>query len=163
MNPLNTLYLNCINAVSHAGKQDAFQQISKEDALALAPLAKAQHTCPFLLPFLEHTEAGSFFRQQTRQMMINYFQMEQFTRLCIKLLEKAGIPYVLLKGISLAAYYPQPEYRKLGDVDLYLPCKETVGQACKLLEKEGFVNKKEVSDHHLTYLYPAFNGLTYTL
>ena len=163
MNPLNTLYLNCINAASHAGKQDAFQQISKEDAMALAPLAKAQHTCPFLLPFLEHTEAGSFFRQQTRQMMINYFQMEQFTRLCIKLLEKAGIPYVLLKGISLAAYYPQPEYRKLGDVDLYLPCKETVGQACKLLEKEGFVSKKEVSDHHLTYLYPAFNGLTYTL
>lgn len=98
MNPLNTLYLNCINAVSHAGKQDAFQQISKDDALALAPLAKAQHTCPFLLPFLEHTEAGSFFRQQTRQMMINYFQMEQFTRLCIKLLEKARDSLCAFKG-----------------------------------------------------------------
>lgn len=47
MNPLNTLYLNCINAASHAGKQDTFQQISKEDAMALAPVSKGTTHLPF--------------------------------------------------------------------------------------------------------------------
>ena len=34
------------------------------------------------------------------------------------LLEEAGIPFVILKGFAAAMYYPKPEYRAMGDVDL---------------------------------------------
>ena len=63
------------------------------------------------------------------------------------------IPYVLLKGISLAAFYPVSEYRKLGDVDLYINEKEQFDRAGKLLLSNGFKKDDDVSDHHQGYLY----------
>ena len=53
-------------------------------------------------------------------MMLNYYQIEHFTRLTVSLLRKNNIDCYLLKGLSLADCYPVPEYRKLGDLDLYL-------------------------------------------
>lgn len=38
----------------------------------------------------------------------------------IEELSKAGIPSVLLKGQGLAQYYPKPELRQCGDIDLYV-------------------------------------------
>ena len=58
--------------------------------------------------------------QKTKNMMQNYYQIDAFTRHTVSLLEENGIPCILLKGISLAACYPVPEYRKLGDLDLYI-------------------------------------------
>ncbi len=59
----------------------------------------------------------------------------------------------LLKGISLAANYPIPEYRKLGDLDLYINEKEAFSRACRILEAHGCVEEPEDSDHHVTYRY----------
>lgn len=38
----------------------------------------------------------------------------------VRELEAAGIPSVLLKGQGLAQYYPKPELRQCGDIDLYV-------------------------------------------
>ena len=59
-------------------------------------------------------------KQQVKGMMLNYYQIEHFTRLTVSLLRKNNIDCYLLKGLSLADCYPVPEYRKLGDLDLYL-------------------------------------------
>ena len=53
-------------------------------------------------------------------MMFNYYQIEELTIKTTQLPEAEHIPYILLKGISLAACYPVPEYRKLGDLDLLI-------------------------------------------
>ena len=39
----------------------------------------------------------------------------------LRALEERGLHPVLMKGPSVAAYYPHPEWRTSGDVDLYLP------------------------------------------
>ena len=58
------------------------------------------------------------------------------------------VPYVVLKGTSAAKYYPHPEYRMMGDIDL-MTRREDFDTACKELENSGYclVNKiyKEAS------------------
>lgn len=41
----------------------------------------------------------------------------------------AGVKCLLLKGLSLAEYYPKPELRKFLDIDLYAPDEETAVDA----------------------------------
>ncbi|MFQ9395861.1 MAG: nucleotidyltransferase family protein [Lachnospiraceae bacterium] len=46
-----------------------------------------------------------------------------------------------------------PEYRKLGDLDLYINEPKALEKAQVLLEAQGYKEEKELSDHHVTYRY----------
>ena len=48
------------------------------------------------------------------------------------------VPYVILKGTSAAQYYPHPEYRALGDIDL-ITRREDYLIACEMLAQNGWV------------------------
>ena len=66
-------------------------------------------------------------------------QTELLTRL-----EQAGIPAVILKGSSVARYYPQPALRVLGDTDV-LVSREHVEPAKQILTELGY--RMHESDH----------------
>lgn len=109
-------------------------------------------------------ESNMVLKKQLKMLLYNYYQIEHFTRMIVSLLDRNGISCYLLKGISLAAYYPEAEYRKLGDVDLYINEEKALERAKEVLVAEGFVEEKEISDHHLTYHYTfAQTGRTYLL
>lgn len=106
----------------------------------------------------------SALKQQTKQMLLSYYQLEHFTRLTFSLLLAEKIPCFLLKGISLAANYPIPEYRKLGDLDLYIPEKDAFSRACRILNAHGYTEEPEESDHHVTYRFTfPETGRSFTL
>ena len=66
------------------------------------------------------------------------------------LLREADIPVALLKGTATSAYYPVPELRKSGDVDLYLLKKGDLPKARALFLAYGMTVKEEQhSLHHL--------------
>ena len=66
------------------------------------------------------------------------------------LLREADIPAALLKGTATSAYYPVPELRKSGDVDLYLLKKGDLPKARALFLAYGMTVKEEQhSLHHL--------------
>lgn len=67
-----------------------------------------------------------------------------------ELMEKAGIPYVILKGCASAAYYPAPLERAMGDVD-FLVRPQDLERAGKVLEAEGFVPWEEEHICHVVY------------
>ncbi len=48
------------------------------------------------------------------------------------------VPYVILKGTSAAKYYPHPEYRTMGDIDIFTR-REDFDQAYHDLEENGYV------------------------
>ena len=48
---------------------------------------------------------------------------------------KGGLHPVLQKGLAVARYYPRPELRSSGDIDLYFG--EDLGKAVRLIEAEG--------------------------
>ena len=119
MKPLYNIYLLFIR--SGLKNDTSFSQVvSVEEQAALAALAEEHRTIPFVLPGFRNTPFYSAMLQKTKNMMLNYSQIDAFTRHTVSLLKENGVPCILLKGISLAACYPVPEYRKLGDLDLYI-------------------------------------------
>ena len=133
--------------------QDDTVPVSHEDQADIARLAEDHCTVPFVLPGFRNTDFYHSMLQKTRGMMLNYYQIDQFTHHTVSLLRDNGIDCILLKGISLASCYPVPEYRKLGDLDLYISQQSDVSRAKKLLEDNGYIEEDELSDHHLTYHY----------
>ena len=144
-------YLEIIKNIC-TGHKDPISVPSEEQS-AIARLAEDHCTVPFVLSSFRGTQIYHSMHQKTRSMMLNYYQIDQFTRHTVSLLRDNGIECIVLKGISLASCYPVPEYRKLGDLDLYISRKSDVTKAKKLLESNGYIEEDELSDHHLTYHY----------
>lgn len=156
MNKISSAYLQIIqnNLIDKKKKKEHTVKILPEEVSSLSILAGKHFTSPFLLPYIkEYPQIYDTFKKQTKQMMYQYYQIEHLTEIIASLMEQKQIPYYLLKGISLAAYYPVPEYRKLGDVDLYIPDPVAFEHAKEVLEANGFVLDPELSDHHTTYKY----------
>jgi hypothetical protein len=64
---------------------------------------------------------------------------------------KAGIPYVILKGVASASYYPEPELRTMGDVDFFI-YEGSLDKAGVVLEAAGFVRTEDKEhDAHIAY------------
>lgn len=147
----DTTYLHILKNV--CTDTDAPLTITSEDLPQLAALATRHFTSPFLLPYISDKATLSVLKQQTKGMILQYYQLEQFTRKVAQILDEAQISYYLLKGISLSAVYPQPESRKLGDVDLYISDSDAFQKACGILREHGFCPMEENSDHHVTFSY----------
>lgn len=151
---MKSIYLTYLQIVKNAGSSThPVPALSDEDQAELTELAKRHFTSPFVLSYITDAASLQALKKQTVSMTLNYYQIEQFTRKIITLFNEHQIPYFLLKGVSLAAYYPLPEYRKLGDVDIYINEPDALARAKTLLEENGFVDRSEVSDHHITYQY----------
>ncbi len=67
-----------------------------------------------------------------------------------KILADAGIPYVVLKGLASALYYPDFLLRSMGDVD-FLVSLNDLERTGKLLEANGFKVSDKSHGDHLVY------------
>ena len=54
-----------------------------------------------------------------------------------ELMTAEQIPYVVIKGLASASYYPEPSLRNMGDVD-FLVAPSDLSRAGKALEQAGF-------------------------
>lgn len=59
----------------------------------------------------------------------SYVRLKSLTGKIDEVVKAAGVKCLLLKGLSLAVYYPKPETRKFLDIDLYAPGSETAVDA----------------------------------
>lgn len=67
-------------------------------------------------------------------------------------LEDAGIPYVVIKGVASSEYYPEPELRMLGDVDI-LVNEEDFSRACGAYLAAGMTEDLFYpSEYHRTFI-----------
>lgn len=151
MEQIYQTYLNIIKNICTDSNDPV--SVTPEQLPALANLAQEHCTVPFVLPCLRSASVYPSMKHQVKEMMLNYYQIEHFTRTTVSLLRENHIDGYLLKGLSLADCYPVPEYRKLGDLDLYLVEPEMLSQAQTVLESNGYILQDELSDHHVTYYY----------
>lgn len=63
----------------------------------------------------------------------------------IQLLNAADISAVVLKGAAAAVYYPVPEYRCMGDIDIIVPPNQ-FDKAFELLCQSGYQKEQELAD-----------------
>lgn len=101
--------------------------------------AKAQAVLPlvFQKADLLPDELRPIAEKQVMNMLANNIRIESNHICTHKLMNNAGIPYVILKGCSSAHYYPEPIYRTMGDVD-FLIAKENLSPADEVLRKASF-------------------------
>lgn len=56
-----------------------------------------------------------------------------------------SLPYVILKGTAAGQYYPYPEYRRMGDIDIMTRC-EDYQRACHQLLDNGYIEVTSKND-----------------
>jgi len=71
------------------------------------------------------------------RVLMNENLMQEQTNL-LKYFKEEGIDSVILKGTSVSCYYPSPEFRPLGDIDILIK-KEDFEATTNLLYKNGYV------------------------
>jgi len=105
-------------------------------------LGPVQEELTSQFPELEHcmTEAFSLLGKNIR--------VETSQRELVEVLDQVACPYVILKGLSAAAYYPDPSQRQLGDVDFMVP-EQYMPEIAEKMQKKGYTcDWTEHNYHH---------------
>ena len=66
------------------------------------------------------------------------------------LLSSNDIPYVILKGMASASYYPDPILRTMGDIDFLIKPSD-IPKAAELLESCGFIFLEDIKGVHISF------------
>lgn len=85
------------------------------------------------------------------QTLVNNVRIDYEHAEAHRLMMKAGVPYVILKGSASAAYYPEPLFRTMGDVDILI-ARSDLRKVDAILCENGF-QPTENNEHpcHLAY------------
>lgn len=115
----------------------------------LLHLVMQQGVGPLVFPNMHMTPMMKIVCVQNMQMQA---KLQMVQEQAWKALEKAGIQGVLMKGAGLAAYYPEPQMRQWGDIDIYVGA-EQYHPACAAM-RATFPNAlkfEEELDHYKHY------------
>lgn len=89
----------------------------------------------------------------SRQVVRQSYHLLFLTRYFCEYFQGKGLFPIVLKGAAIASYYPVPELRKSGDVDLLFPAQGDFEKACALMEECGFLKKeKQYHNHHIEFV-----------
>lgn len=94
-----------------------------------------------LIPWLSERE----------QAVIHHRHQEEATHEITALMQSHSIETLVLKGIHVSEYYPKPELREFGDIDLYFYDRHA--EADRIASIELGVTVKNDSHHHTRYNY----------
>lgn len=162
MNDAQTLLLKVIASSLFGGEAP---RIATEYLHSLVKESKAQTVFPLFYSVIEAQLQENLSAEQFKAYN------EEFFRYAIagtqnfaehgelhELMTKNDIPYVAMKGLASAMYYPEPSLRSMGDVD-FLVDKEDLASADKLLESIGFSidHGDEEESKHIAYKRPPMS------
>ena len=122
-------------------------------------LAEHQAVLPMLYPTLKTLplaeEQLAKANAACKHTAMEYYQIFFLARSIIRLLEEQGISVVLLKGATVARFYPVAEARKSSDVDILLPDRSQLEQVSQILEKAGYrCMDGQKANHHQVWGTP---------
>ena len=98
---------------------------------------KKQAIASLLAPYLSSLKISKELRQEWKMFV---FVQTMFGTQCnyMQSVLPMTVPYVILKGTSVAKYYPYPDYRMMGDIDI-MTRREDLETACQQLMADGYV------------------------
>ena len=130
-----------------AGQLGSVRQMAKKHAvfpLLYEPLTAREETPVWILESVQ-SESIEQAQKSYRLLFLSKFLVEE--------LAKKGVRSVVLKGAATAVYYPCPELRKAGDVDLLLLDDIAQKQLIHWMESLGFVlSAEQHANHHLAFV-----------
>lgn len=110
----------------------------------------------------EEAELRQQWREETVQLLTHYDRYMFWQDQVLAILRNASIPCFVLKGSAAAQYYPHPEYRTMGDIDIFIS-KKDLNRAVSLFQehhfRQGSQNVRVTAmwkDHICVELHTAF-------
>lgn len=76
-------------------------------------------------------------KAEAYKIMVNNANVQKFQRDMVKIMSEEKHPYIILKGLASAYYYPRAELRALGDVDFLVESEKTE-ELVQLFLKHGY-------------------------
>lgn len=124
------------------------------DYSRVVAIAQKHQVTPLLHPVLEEMElpesVWNIIDLRGEQAVRQSYRLLMLSRYVIRLLQKHDIDAILLKGSGTAAWYPVPELRKSGDVDLLLKDETEAHRALEILNEKGFqTTGNQLAHHHI--------------
>lgn len=129
---LNIIKLSLWNIGSAVADEHIYREMKKHALIALPANV------------LSTIEMPSDLRQKWKQdilQQISYYCNYVYLQNSLPI----SVPYVILKGTSAAQYYPFPEFRAMGDIDI-ITRRNDYDCACKQLTDKGFVETTSLAD-----------------
>lgn len=97
-------------------------------------------------------EIKKIWSNRKRFSVVRYVQLYEAQKEAVQIIEEAAIDVAVMKGMASACYFPIPEHRTMGDVDLIVRPRD-YWKAAELLRKNGFVAEaKEGSAYHTAFI-----------
>ncbi len=92
------------------------------------------------------------FTGSARKNVLQQYHLLLLSRYLVGVLNEAGIKAVVLKGVAAGSFYPIPELRKSGDIDLLLlnPKQESAMKEV-LIANNLWVKEEQLALHHVTF------------
>lgn len=130
-------------------------EFSGVDLRRVCAIADAHAVLPLLCPTLDGLLPPEEYLPAAERCTAQYYRLLFLTRRFVLLLRAQGINCVVLKGAGAAWYYPVPEHRKSGDIDLLLARAEDAAKAEAALLAAGAVpDSEQHANHHLSFHTP---------
>ena len=128
------------------------------DEQALFELARAHAVAPLIYDVWNaypkmQSEVKKELQSYTTGIVGHSYRLLFYTKYLVGLLEEAGLTVAVLKGVATAEFYPQPELRKAGDVDLLLFTEENCARAVECFIDHGFTRHEAGTHlHHVAMI-----------
>lgn len=153
------LFLLLKNSLTGDGKeQDELNDIIKDiDWAALCAIAEKHCVLSLLYDVLTENESvpeyvKNIVTDTARQAVRQNYRILFLSKYLIEKLNKEGIQAVLLKGSGTASFYPVPELRKTGDVDILLLEPDKLTAATEIFQNCGCVIAEvQSSPNHIVF------------
>ena len=152
---LNREQLELCRLLSLALHNKALERLSPDvDYARVIAVAESHKVMALLHPVLEHAglqeSIWKIVDRKGEQTVRQSYRLLMLSRYVIGLLKENGIDAILLKGCGTAAWYPVPELRKSGDIDLLFKNEDETRKALQILAQQGFVTTEDQpANHHI--------------
>lgn len=152
---LNREQLELCRLLSLALHNKALERLSPDvDYARVIAVAESHKVMALLHPALEHAglqeSIWKIVDRKGEQTVRQSYRLLMLSRYVIGLLKENGIDAILLKGCGTAAWYPVPELRKSGDIDLLFKSEDETRKALQILAQQGFVTTEDQpANHHI--------------
>lgn len=162
MNDVHSLLLQVISAALFGKKAP---DVAVDQLMPLIDESKAQAVYPLVFSVLDSQLQEKLRPEQYANCNEGFFRYaiagtQNFSEHgeLHELMTANELPYVAMKGLASAMYYPEPNLRSMGDVD-FLVNTEDLERAGKLLEQAGFVvdHGEEEDSKHIAYTRPPIS------
>lgn len=133
--------------------QEVYQEAYKHGVLPLVYDALARLREKNIIEI--DSESLSIFKNAALMIILSNYKKTEEQNSLLREIDNKGIKVSVLKGTSLAMNYPNPSYRSLGDLDIFVS-PDDIKAVSEIIESLGYVYERTNTQYHSSFRKNGF-------